>query len=1059
MSVAAEVTLRLRLREVGERLRPIGWWVTLLVAAAAAGAELLLPTGRGGLVTVLGACAVGLVVLGVRVHRPSVPLPWFVFAVAIGFTVFGDVVYDVLTGLGGQDKPFPSIADVFYLATYPCLLVGLRLVAEPRGVRRTWGGFIDASTVAATAGLLAWIFLISPRLTAQDLSWGARTVQVAYTIGDVLVLAMAARLLFGGRRDRIVRLLALSAFGLLAADVLAQCTDLYGPGGLARGVGAAWLVFCAGIAAAALHPAVGELEESDSSGRGRLSSWWVLLLSACNLVGPAALVIAVRTGSDPHTVAVACFSGCVSLTVIARMVGIVVRDERAVRSERALRTAGERLVSARGVEEIYRVAISSVASVVGAKDRCVAGLYLVGPTGVYLAHGTPVVSNPTAALEDGTNPDGRLVRSDRVSVSPMPGEHGLRGVLVVRSWRALPPEASGVLGTLAAAVALALESAGLIVEVRQRQHEAHFKSLVHNSSDVILVVDRDGLISFATPSLQRTLGWELADVLGVNFSQFVHPDDAMPATRLLAGIVTDGAQTQQMVDWRVARRDGGYLSFEVMFSNLIEDPDLSGVVFTMRNVTERRVLEDQLRHQTFHDSLTGLANRALLHDHLEHALSRLSRRGGFLALVVFDLDDFKLINDTLGHAVGDELIGAVAGRLRRAGRSGDTVARLGGDEFAVLVEDVGGSGEAERIAEALLGALDEPVVIGEQSVRVSASGGLVVVDGGAVATPITDVMRHADLALYAAKDRGKAQVVAYYDDLHARMVERVTRTSELQRAIEVDQFFLQYQPIVSIQTGAVVGAEALVRWHHPYRGTVPPAEFIQLAEDTGMIIDLGRWVLVEACRQARAWAEVPGGALRMSINVSGRQLQEEDFPGHVAEALAESGLEPGALVLELTESVLIHQDSGITDRLQALHDLGVQLAIDDFGVGYAGMGYLQTLPIDILKIDKSLVDNLGVEGSGGALAQAAIWLAHSLNLEVVAEGIERVEQRDELWALGCGHGQGFLFARPLYPADLVAVLADTQELGPPLPRASGSPLLRPRTPVPTLPDPSFEPGR
>jgi diguanylate cyclase (GGDEF)-like protein/PAS domain S-box-containing protein len=445
------------------------------------------------------------------------------------------------------------------------------------------------------------------------------------------------------------------------------------------------------------------------------------------------------------------------------------------------------------------------------------------------------------------------------------------------------------------------------------------------------------------------------------------------------------------------------------------------------DVTERKVLEEQLAYQAFHDPLTGLANRVLFRDRVEHALSRAGRSGAVrehVAVLFLDLDDFKSVNDTLGHAEGDRLLEAVAARLLRATRGCDTVARLGGDEFAVLLEDMAGPDDALTVAERIVAALRAPVGVTGKDVLVSASIGI------AHARPddsTGELLRNADVAMYQAKEGGKGCARVFEPAMHAAIVERLTLAADLRHAVDRGELRLLYQPIVELESGRLTGVEALVRWQHPDRGLVAPAVFIPLAEEVGMIVPVGRWVLVEACRQLRSFDGLvsPGagpdrGGLTMSINLSGLQLQDPELVAHVAGALAEAGVAPARVVLEITESVLMRHAEETIATLHALKALGVRLAIDDFGTGYSSLSYLQRFPVDVLKIDKAFVDGVARGGSDAALARAIIALGDSLGLRTVAEGIEHPEQWAQLAALGCGHGQGYLFARPLTAAALAS---------------------------------------
>jgi diguanylate cyclase (GGDEF)-like protein/PAS domain S-box-containing protein len=569
-------------------------------------------------------------------------------------------------------------------------------------------------------------------------------------------------------------------------------------------------------------------------------------------------------------------------------------------------------------------------------------------------------------------------------------------------------------------------------DVLERYGEGQFRSLIQNASDVILVVDEAGRIRYATPSLGGAIDRPVADVLGKLLSDLLHEDDVADAADVLDGLTVRTPDVRSVADWRLRHADGSYRSFEVLSNNLLGDPSVAGIVLTMRDVSERRALEQQITHQAFHDSLTGLPNRVLFRDRAEQALARAARLGTLVAIVIIDLDDFKDINDTRGHAAGDELLAGVARRLAQNLRAGGTVARLGGDEFAILVEDIANGTEAAGFAPRVLAPFSAPFAVQDEEMLASASAGLVLTNGiGTGDADLPGLLRCADLALYAAKGQGKGQLVRYDARLHERMADRLALRSELQHALEANEFFLEYQPIVAIDSGQILGAEALVRWQHPTRGAVAPLEFIDLAESTGLIVPLGRWVLDQACAQARIWLDGGLDGFGVSVNVSGRQLQEAGFVDEVRSALTRHRLPSGVLALELTESVLVYDGSTVPARLAALKDLGLKIAVDNFGTGFSSLAYLTRFPIDTLKVDKSFVDGLGTDHSeDGIVAHAIVSLARTLRLQVVAEGIERDRHRDELWSLGCGQGQGYLYSKAVTAEQLSALVSQARYLGP-----------------------------
>jgi len=447
-------------------------------------------------------------------------------------------------------------------------------------------------------------------------------------------------------------------------------------------------------------------------------------------------------------------------------------------------------------------------------------------------------------------------------------------------------------------------------------------------------------------------------------------------------------------------------------------------------------LYEEIRHQAFHDGLTGLANRALFGDRVEHALARSARTGSLIAVLFVDLDDFKTVNDRFGHQAGDQLLRAVAERLGAIVRPGDTAARLGGDEFAVLLEDVQGQDEARLVAQRLIEAIRSPTRLGDVDALVGASIGIALSTAGGERAP--DLLRNADFAMYRAKGAGKGRYEVFEASMRAGIAERAELEQIIHGAVDRNELRVAYQPIVELATGRIVGAEALVRWHPAGRPMLMPADFITLAEENGQIVAIGRWVIEEACRLGRRWQDqLDDPSFGMSVNLSARQFQHPDLVRDVKAALAATGLAPGSLTLEITESVLMQHTTSTIDTLGELRAHGVRLAIDDFGTGYSSLSYLDRFSVDMLKIDRTFVDGFGADREGPVLVRAIIELGQALGLEIVAEGIEREDQLGPLRALGCRFGQGYLFARPMDPEALSALL--------------DGPALRPERPIVKVP--------
>jgi diguanylate cyclase (GGDEF)-like protein/PAS domain S-box-containing protein len=542
-----------------------------------------------------------------------------------------------------------------------------------------------------------------------------------------------------------------------------------------------------------------------------------------------------------------------------------------------------------------------------------------------------------------------------------------------------------------------------------KESEERYRLLVELSPEAILV-QSDGKIVYANPAAASLFGAEGVDtLLGLGVADFVHLDHR---ENFLAreNHLKENQQPNLKAE-KFVRLDGQVRDIEVVLASVTYEGRPATQILT-RDITERRRAEEQLLHDAFHDSLTGLPNRALFIDHLKLAVNHCRRRRGYLFAVLFiDLDRFKIINDSLGHLVGDELLSAIAHRLEICLRDGDTIARLGGDEFTILLDGIKDYGDAQRVAERVQEVLEQPFNLAGRELFVTASVGIKYSGGG---EQPEDLLRDADTAMYCAKALGKAQSQVFDARMHKRALTLLEIESDLRRAMEREEFDVHYQPIVSLANGRISGFEALVRWSHPERGLVSPTDFIPIAEETGLVIQIDRWVLKQACLQMRRWQEalpVTRG-MKISVNLSCKQFMQPTIVEQVLDTLQETGLDPCSLKLEITESVMMERGDYAMSVLEQLSKAGIELSLDDFGTGYSSLSYIHHFPVSTLKIDQSFIKRIGGE-QNGEIVRAVVALARNLGLEVVAEGIETVTQFDQLKALGCEQGQGYYFSEPL----------------------------------------------
>jgi diguanylate cyclase (GGDEF)-like protein/PAS domain S-box-containing protein len=1022
------------------------WLLYLCAGEAALLAFLFVPGMRQG--WVFNAIALSspiAIVAAVQMWKPEVRAPWYLFALGQTFFVAGDIITYNYDKFFGTELPFPSVGDLLYLSVYPCLIAGILLLVRRRNPGRDRESVIDSLIVAIGVGVISWVFLMAPTAADSASTLLQKLTSMGYPFFDLVLLTVVVRLVIGGgRRGLSFYLLPAAALSLFLTDFVYSYISVQGlvydqSGYLEAG----WATFYLLWGAAALHPSMRHLSDRAPEQEARITRGRLLLVGAAALIPQAVRAIQLLRDEATDLWVITISTTFLFILVVARMAGLVHKLELSFGREKALRTAGASLVTATNREGIYASAMQAAGTLVAEGDARLL---------VHMDDNDPDQFTVVAASEGHQDLVGRpveMVLSDQVrqaligqrshrdataseltralsfpdttgSLMTVPlflkGE--LDALLVIASAEKLPRSTADGLEALSSQVALALESAALTEDLLRRQSEARFSSLVQNSTDVVMVVDADSTIRYMSPSVERVLGYSASELESTKLTELSHPEDRANVLQFLTSTPGSRDDTRPaLAEFRMRHRDDFWLHVETLRTNLMHDENVKGIVLNTRDVSERKAFEEQLAHQAFHDSVTGLANRALFKDRVEHALERQGREGEPVSVLFMDLDDFKTINDSLGHAAGDQLLGEVGDRIKATLRAADTAARLGGDEFAILLEDGGDGVDAAEVAARILASLEGPFHLEGKEVFARASIGIASADHTRTAGPegAEELLRNADVAMYMAKEAGKGRYQVFEPAMHDTALKRLELKADLQRAVDNGEFVLHYQPVIELESGTVEGLEALLRWMHPQRGMVPPLDFIPLAEETGLIVPIGKWVLREASLQAvDLQARYPSNPpLHMAVNLSARQLQRPEIVGEIAEILMETQLDPQSLVLEITESVMMQDMDLSIQRLAELKELGVKLAVDDFGTGYSSLNYIRRFPVDILKVDKSFVDGVNLGGEESALTAAIIELAGILKLRPVAEGIERADQLEKLLDLHCDLGQGYYFARPL----------------------------------------------
>jgi diguanylate cyclase (GGDEF)-like protein/PAS domain S-box-containing protein len=999
-------------------------------------ANFALPNQHVFIWTAIGASSAAAILVGVRRNKPRRAGPWFLLAGAVACLIAGDLTADLLIRVFHQQDPFPSVADLFYLTMYLLIAGGMAWLYRLGVVRRDAAGVLDALTLTTGVLLLSWVYLIGPYVENPDLTGLEKAISIAYPLGDVLGLAVGASLVASMRATPALRLLAVGGVGLLVADIAYGIIQLNGTWRVGTPVDLGWITFYVCWGAAALVPSMRELTEPKVLPRRHERLRRLVLLGLACLIAPAVLLIEVLTGNVHDGLVIAVLSAVLSVLVLVRL-GRAVRIQRAsVERERALRRAGAALLSATDASGVSTVVTGAVSRLLppGWTHRVVLDIdepAADGRTGSIAPRraepGEPVTSMVyTRTLPPELQP--RLGEFEVTLRAPLPTEGGRAGTLYIAAEETALVALQESAQVLAGQVGQTLQRIALSAEVDRRNSEAYFRTLVLNTADVILILDLADRVRYASPSAASL--FETTDLTGAALPHLVETPSVAEVRRRLDR-VRAGEPDYHGEEWHVRRPSAGEALVEASCRDLRHEPTVDGLVVTLRDVTESRRMQDELYRRATYDALTGLPNREVFMLAAQRAIDEAVRNGCRAGVIVTELDDFKMVNNTMGHTAGDELLAMVGLRLTAAlsevgtivpANGGDwTVSRLGGDEFAACISGVTSDAEVERAVDTVMDCFSEPFVLSQGAVTVAASVGVAMT---AQTTDSQELLRQADLAVSVAKDAGKGRSLRYEASLHTRVVDRLRLRNDLELAVAAGDFVLEFQPIVALPNGRTAGFEALVRWDHPVRGRLSPAEFIDLAEESGLIVPLGNWVLHHAIRAAAGWQHTrPGDGPYVSVNVSARQLRTPGFVDRVRDELADSELPPGRLTLEITESLLA-RGGGVDLELAELRADGVRVAIDDFGTGFSSLSYLRQLPVDVLKLDKSFVDTITSSREQYAIINAVIQIARTLNLEVVAEGIETEEELDVLSAVGCGFGQGYLLSRPMSYVGAVSWLRD-----------------------------------
>ena len=1014
------------------QVRP--WVVALGLGSIAAYAAAATRGETASAIALVVTVSSSVAVLAVAGSQPEATRPtWRLMAIGTLLMAAGQVVRAVHGGMVGVEEPFPSIADAPFLLGYILSVAGVFVLVRRRAHEGDLDSWLDAWILTGAAAVSLWTLLVGPYMRDDAIPLAARVLNLGYFGLTLTLLGLIIRLaVTPGVHAGAYMLLGRAIGCFLVTDLLATFAYATGrdPALIALGSIPTATLFCAAI----FHPTASEIADTPDDVEPGSGPLRLLMLGTALAIPPLIQVheYSVSEGRGVDTVLIIVSSIVMVGLVLLRMHRLVRARERIAARERALREAGERLVAAASVQELNEQAAVALAAVIDSVPvRC---------AGVAESRGDNTYE--VGMVEIG----GDVVRvGERITFDD--DEHKHVGELLWAAHRKLtglelygapfliPDERDRVLfafteGTIDRHDRRAFESLGRDVGLARRgllaaqmiersRTERRFESLVQHSSDIVVVTDSDLIASYVSPALERQLGWKPEDLIGTKITEIVPEAERESVLTNLGKLIASHPSAAQ-VELAVTDVNGRRRLIDLTVTDLTQHPEVEGFVLNGRDVTEATQLRADLMHAAYHDALTGLPNRAQFTQDVAACLKTGGERRA--AVLFIDLDDFKTINDGLGHAAGDQVLRTIARRLADATGPGDVASRLGGDEFALLIRDGTDVDKIETLANQVLDTIREPIDVDGRQMTTSASMGIVVATWAMSAEA---VQRNADVAMYRAKAAGKGRFERFEDHMQTHALERLELKADLRRAIDGGELELDYQPLIELDDMTTTGVEALVRWRHPVRGRVRPDEFIPLAEETGLIHELGLWVLDEACRQLADWRREPATeGLRVAVNLSAKQLPEPNLPDQIAQAIAKHEVPARCITIEITENVLMDESDFTARRLREIRDIGVSLAIDDFGTGYSSLGYLQRYPFDVLKIDRTFVSGLDQPGPNAEVAATIIDLANRLEVRTVAEGIETDAELSELLALGCTCGQGYLFSKPVAPDEIEERLAE-----------------------------------